>query len=290
MHIFFFDHFFVTIAVCRSELFLQNMQNFVLDHFWQICNVMDKCCKNSMLSENILAIFPRIFRHSWEIWKISCVKVEGCRSMASASIPLTDFVKSSKFCGNPSVPWARSRQRKLAPTLWLKLGNVICSSYTIRTIWRKGLASVTRWDKYLSFVSCFSQLFLDINMNCHVQQDRKHTQQSTLKAVSGKNLTTFFGQSSKHSLSVQHTDYVPHCTKVLFSVFCRCCCRSSLCVTVLPVLLWRLCGCHGTPSLLHLFVMATVFVAPADGPLSCGTHFCSGLVTCHEKADWVAPI
>ena len=244
----------------------------------------------SEVCNSCVAIFPRILRHSWEIWKISCVKVEGCRSMASASIPLTDFVKSSKFCGNPSVPWARSRQRKLAPTLWLKLGNVICSSYTIRTIWRKGLASNARWHKDLSFVSCFSQLFLDINMNCHVQQDCKHTQQSTLKAVSGKNLTTFFGQSSKHSLSVQHTDYVPHCTKVLFSVFCRCCCRSSLCVTVLPVLLWRLCGCHGTPSLLHLFVMATVFVAPADGPLSCGTHFCSGLVTCHEKADWVAPI
>ena len=152
-----------------------------------------------------VAICPQIFRHSWEIWKISCVKVEGCRSMASASIPLTDFVKSSKFCGNPSVPWARSRQRKLAPTLWLKLGNVICSSYTIRTIWRKGLASNARWDKYLSFVSCFSQLFLDIYMNYHVQQDRKHTQQSTLKAVSGKNLTTFFGQSSELSLCSTQT-------------------------------------------------------------------------------------
>ena len=46
MHIFFFDHFFVTIAVCRSELFLQNMQNFVLDHF-----LADLQCDGQMLQK-----------------------------------------------------------------------------------------------------------------------------------------------------------------------------------------------------------------------------------------------
>lgn len=214
-----------------------------------------------------VAICPQIFRHSWEIWKISCVKVEGCRSMASASIPLTDFVKSSKFCGNPSVPWARSRQRKLAPTLWLKLGNVICSSYTIRTIWRKGLASNARWDKYLSFVSCFSQLFLDIYMNYHVQQDRKHTQQSTLKAVSGKNLTTFFGQSSKHSALSLSLCATHRLSAAL---------HEGAFLGLLPLLLSLKSLCHrvACPALTALWLSRdTFFVAP----------FCHGDCLCRAR-------